>query len=108
MISIKNKSFDYLNFDIDNYSLFSIYEIVISKFSRTVHRLRSKAQSSVCSTYGKYLWENIIAELTPKSGIESQTCFNQFPDLFSAFAKTQIFKIDILNAAENFEKEAWC
>ena len=106
MISIKSKSFDYLNFDIDNYSLFSVYETVISKFSRTVHRLRSKAQSSPCSTYGKYLWENIIAELIPKFGIECHTCFNQFPNLFIPFAKTQIFKIDISNAAENFEKEA--
>ena len=38
-------------------------------FYLTVHRFHARVQSLTCTTYGKYLWENIMTVPTPKSGI---------------------------------------
>ena len=89
-------SFNYSNFDIDNYSFFSLYEIVLGKSVNynklavfklylTVHRCQARVQSLTCTTYGKNLRENIIAVLIPKLVILFPETNNKKANSYSVF-----------------------
>ena len=72
-------NFKYFNFDVESYSFFRRFEVVVGKkiiqqtccsyASFTVHGFFVRVQSPTCTTYEKFQLESIMAVLTPKSGI---------------------------------------
>ena len=66
MISVRN------NFTIHNYPLFSSCEIAVGKNVRQ-HLIVCKFFLLTCTTYGKYLCENIMVVPTPKSSFLIKT-----------------------------------
>ena len=84
MITVRNKKkFDDSNFDIESY-FFRQCEVVVGNkirdinffvcmFYHTVHHFLARVQSPTCPTNKKCLQENIMAMLTPKLGIRSNS-----------------------------------
>ena len=86
MIKEEIINFKYFNFNIENYSLFRRFEVVVGNKIRqqtccsyvlsSVHCFLARVQSLTCTTYGKFLLISIIAKLTAKSDICTMRSFS--------------------------------